>query len=122
MRYSLLLRIMIRTVPSKDNQTGNTLKPSETEVEKHIMALGIEKANVQRAKEYEYLCSRNIGIALRKKRESLDLSLREVSRRMEKSAVHISDLEKGRRMWTEESIIEYVDSLSQLDSRTNLSL
>lgn len=41
------------------------------------------------------------GARLRKRREKAKLSLREVARRMSLSAPYLSDLELGRRAWTE---------------------
>jgi cytoskeletal protein RodZ len=41
-----------------------------------------------------------LGVELRKKREGIGLTLREVSRRMKISASYLCDLEHGRRIWS----------------------
>jgi transcriptional regulator with XRE-family HTH domain len=44
------------------------------------------------------------GTTLRKLRKSKHLSVREVARRMDLSAPYVSDLELGRRHWSEDLI------------------
>lgn len=51
------------------------------------------------------------GESMRKARIASGLSLREVARRMGFSAPFVSDLEKGRRCWTEEKARKYNESI-----------
>lgn len=51
------------------------------------------------------------GAEMRKLREAADLTLREVARRLEFSAAYISDLELGRRDWSEGLIKAYRNAL-----------
>lgn len=44
---------------------------------------------------------RAIGLAMRRLRESKEISLRALARRLEVSAAYLSDLELGRRHWHE---------------------
>lgn len=44
---------------------------------------------------------RPLGAELRRRREAVGMSLREVARQMEISAPYLSDMENGRRYWTE---------------------
>jgi hypothetical protein len=55
--------------------------------------------------------SEQVGNFLRKKRESLSNSLRDVAKRMGISAPYLSDLERGNRAWNLEKIDQYEDSL-----------
>lgn len=52
-----------------------------------------------------------IGDKLRSRRKALDLSLREIARRMDVSAPHVSDLELGRRTWRVARIEAYEAAL-----------
>ena len=54
---------------------------------------------------------RVIGSQLRKLREDAGLSLREVARRLNYSAAHVSDLELGRRGWSEQRIQAYKQAI-----------
>jgi predicted transcriptional regulator len=51
------------------------------------------------------------GQEMRRKREAADRTLREVARRMELSAAYISDLELGRRAWSQRLITAYQKAL-----------
>lgn len=52
------------------------------------------------------------GREMRRLRRDADLSLREVARRMDKSAAYISDLELGRRAWSKRLIDFYQKAVS----------
>lgn len=52
------------------------------------------------------------GAAMRQKRESFRLTLRQMGQRMGVSAAFLSDLELGRKRWTEERASEYVKALA----------
>lgn len=54
-----------------------------------------------------------IAAELREKREKSGLSLREVARRMGFTAPYLSDLELGRRNWSEEKVAEYLEALKK---------
>jgi predicted transcriptional regulator len=51
------------------------------------------------------------GYLFRVARKKAKLSLREVARRLKLSAPFVSDLELGRRNWTEEMAERYIDIL-----------
>jgi transcriptional regulator with XRE-family HTH domain len=52
-----------------------------------------------------------IGISMRRLRESKSISLREVARRMDKSAMFVSHLERGMRNWNDALIADYRKAL-----------
>ena len=47
----------------------------------------------------EYAAERDIGLALRKRREARGMSLRDMATNLGISAPYLSDLELGRRHW-----------------------
>lgn len=51
------------------------------------------------------------GAEARRRRKAVDLSLREVARRMNLSVAYLSDLELGRRGWNEKLTQRYVVAL-----------
>jgi len=55
---------------------------------------------------------KRIGAYARYLRECLGLSLREVARRMDVSAPHLSDLEKGNRNWTADMLTAWESALA----------
>lgn len=57
-----------------------------------------------------------IGLTLRLLRVKRNLSLREVARRMKLSAPYLSDLELGRRAWTQARVLEFMKALERLKS------
>lgn len=64
------------------------------------------------------------GALARRTRQTLDLSLREVARRMGVSAPFVSDLERGRRNWTLSLVTRYKNALCGItaaDPRNRLS-
>lgn len=52
-----------------------------------------------------------IGLEMRKLRDACGLSVREVARRIKKSAMYVSHLERGLRNWSEEMIAKYRKAL-----------
>lgn len=52
------------------------------------------------------------GAAMRKRREDAGVSLREMGRRLGVSAAFLSDLELGRRAWSEERAQSYVKAIA----------
>lgn len=52
-----------------------------------------------------------VGAAMRKERARCELSIRAMARRMGCSAPYVSDLEKGRRIWTPNTIDWYRGAL-----------
>lgn len=52
-----------------------------------------------------------LGAMMRKLRLQSKLSLREVARRLEFSAAYLSDLEQGKRNWSEKKIFDYRKAL-----------
>ena len=52
-----------------------------------------------------------IGISMRRLREGKNISVREVARRLKKSAVFISHLERGLRNWNDAMIENYKEAL-----------
>mgnify|MGYP006403728585 FL=1 len=59
----------------------------------------------------EILDDRVHGASIRRQREALGLSLREVARRCGWSAGYLSDLELGRRSWGRKQIINVEQAL-----------
>lgn len=55
--------------------------------------------------------NRATGEAMRQRRKKAGISMREVARRMEVSAMFICDLERGRRNWTEENATKFIAAL-----------
>jgi predicted transcriptional regulator len=53
------------------------------------------------------------GQQMRRLRKAASLSLREVARRAGFSAPYISDLEHGRRAWSENAVMKYQEALKQ---------
>ena len=51
------------------------------------------------------------GKAMRAKREVVGISLRELARRIKWSATYVSDLELGRKVWTERKRARYEKGL-----------
>lgn len=56
--------------------------------------------------------SKRIGGFARTARKEAGLSLRELARRMEISAIHLSDLERGNRYWTTGTIERWANNIS----------
>lgn len=54
---------------------------------------------------------RPLGAELRRRREAAGFSLREVARRMEVSAPFLSDLEHGKRNWTERTRDAFLEAI-----------
>lgn len=54
------------------------------------------------------------GQMLRKEREQAGMSLRAMAQKVQRSAAYLSDLERGRRNWSEEKIAEYRRILGQV--------
>lgn len=54
---------------------------------------------------------RPLGAELRRLRGNYGLALREVARRMGVSAPYLSDLERGNRLWTEETRDKFLKAL-----------
>jgi hypothetical protein len=50
------------------------------------------------------------GAAMRQLRQAHNISMREISRRMELSAPFVSDLERGRRNWTARLALDYMNA------------
>lgn len=53
------------------------------------------------------------GENMRAFRRTAKVSLREIARRMKVSAVFLSDLERGRRNWTQDKFEDYQKALSR---------
>lgn len=62
-------------------------------------------------KKVEVIDNEAIGNLARKTRWSLNIPLREVARRMNYSAAYISDLELGKRNWTQKLLNDYENAL-----------
>lgn len=54
------------------------------------------------------------GAFARKLRKSKGISLRSLAKELDKSAVFISDLERGRRNWTPEMSFQYGQTLEKM--------
>ena len=52
-----------------------------------------------------------VGQQMRSRREQAGISLRELARRVEWSAAYVSDLELGRKVWTDRKLKRYVKGL-----------
>jgi predicted transcriptional regulator len=52
-----------------------------------------------------------VGSQMRARREAIGISLRELSRRVKWSATYVSDLELGRKLWTDRKVQRYVKGL-----------
>jgi transcriptional regulator with XRE-family HTH domain len=56
--------------------------------------------------------SRIIGARLRARRKRLRIALKAIAARLQISVGYLSDLEHGRRSWTEERVLHYELALS----------
>lgn len=70
----------------------------------------VKKLTVTRA--VEIVDPEATGAAMRKRREDAGVSLREMGRRLGVSAAYLSDLELGRRAWTEERAQNYAKAIA----------
>ena len=59
-----------------------------------------------------------VGKQLRARREAVGISLRELARRVKWSATYVSELELGRKVWTDRKIQRYVTGLKKAPSST----
>jgi len=53
-----------------------------------------------------------VGAEMRRRRTLSGLSLRTVAKRLNFSAPYISDLEQGKRGWSNHKIVDYLDAIS----------
>lgn len=52
-----------------------------------------------------------MGKQMRARRKAVGISLRELARRVKWSATYVSDLELGRKVWTDRKVQRYVKGL-----------
>ncbi len=52
-----------------------------------------------------------VGLILRAKRERAKMSLRTVAAKLGFSAAYVSDLERGKRAWTDAKVADYLAAL-----------
>lgn len=68
------------------------------------------KAQIVNTKQIDH---KKTGIIARNKRVRVGLSLRAVARKMKVSPAFLSDLERGRRNWTEEKVVDFSRAIGE---------
>ena len=88
---------------------NNTSPPSSAATARDVL-YGAEMA-LKSAKNSMRNAQQNIGSSMRQARMKKELSLREMARRLNCSAMFLSDLENGKRNWTNSWLTLYEECL-----------